>query len=321
MDADRYQGFAFDPADLAEDVDLTPEVRKEILFVHGNLTTWNHFEVLGLAWNAPGDAARAAYFEKVKVFHPDRYPGKRLGKFRSRIEQIFRRLTEARDTLQDAARRSEYLRNAAPPEEFARAEILRIESEQRGQERRARLVRTNPVLARAQQLADLIGRGKQAMEAGRFSQAANDFLTAASMDPRNAEAKQLAGEAKKRAEEERGREAYDRGLAAEAMGNWSRALDAYKEARATDPRNGRYAIQAARAALQVGDLNAARELADAAVAMAERSAAAHEVRGAVLAALDDKREAKRALERALELDPNLTSARERLKKLRWSLFG
>ena len=55
MSVDRYKGFVFVPADLAEDVDLDPERRKEILFAEAKLPTWTHFDVLGL----PRDGVRA----------------------------------------------------------------------------------------------------------------------------------------------------------------------------------------------------------------------------------------------------------------------
>jgi Flp pilus assembly protein TadD len=48
---------------------------------------------------------------------------------------------------------------------------------------------------------------------------------------------------------------------------------------------------------------------------------AHEALGLVLEAQGEKKEARRVLERALELDPRLEGARERLKKLRWGILG
>ena len=49
--------------------------------------------------------------------------------------------------------------------------------------------------------------------------------------------------------------------------------------------------------------------------------AAHEALGLVLAALGREKDARRELERALELDPKLEAAKERLKKMRWSFRG
>ena len=316
-----YSDFVFSPADLAEDVDLDVEQRKQILFVHGNLPTWTHWRLLGVPWNAAADQVREAYRERVKVFHPDRYPGRRLGSYRARLEQIFRKLTDARDLLTVESQRAAYARETASPDDFARLETRKLESEERSKERRARLARTNPLVHRVSQVTELVKRGREHMEAGRYAQAANDFMTAASLDPRSPEAKELAAEARKRAAAERAKEAYDRGLAGEAVNNAPVALAFFLEAVAADPSNPRYPIAAARISLAVGDKQSARQLAETAVRIAPRHAPAHEVLGAALAAEGLAKEARKALERALELDPNLESARAQLKKLRWSFLA
>ncbi len=321
MSAHSYQSFVFSPADLAEDVDLDLDRKKEILFLQAHIKDWTHYQFLGVPWGAGAGAARAAYIEKAKIFHPDRFPNRRLGSYRARLEQIFRRLTEARDVLADDSRRDAYARKTAPPEDFARIESRRLEDEVRAQERRARLMRGNPLVARATQVGNLMKRGRRAMEEGRFAQAANDFLTVVGLDPRNAEARGLAAEAKTRAGEGKAKEAYDRGIAAQTMGNAASALTCFLEAAEADPSNPRYAVPAARAQLKAGDRDAARRLAETAVRLAPSYAPAHEVLGEVLAAEGLAREARKALERAVELDPDLESARTQLKKLRWSFLG
>lgn len=321
MSVSTYSDFVFSPADLAEDVELDVEQRKQILFAHAQLPAWTHWQLLGVPWNAGADQVREAYRDRVKVFHPDRYPGRRLGSYRARLEQIFRRLTEARDLLTVESQRAAYAHQTASPEDFARLETRKLEGEERARERRARLARTNPLVHRVSQVADLVRRGREHMEAGRFAQAANDFLTAASLDPRSGEAKDLAAEARKLAAAERAKEAYERGLAAEAVNNAPVSLAFFLEAVAADPANPRYPIAAARVSLAVGDRQSARQLAETAVRIAPRHAPAHEQLGAVLAAEGLAKEARKALERALELDPNLESARAQLKKLRWSFLG
>jgi curved DNA-binding protein CbpA len=315
------EDFTFNPADLSEDVDIDVARRKEILFVHAHLADWDHWKLLGVSWNAGVEEARAAYRERVKVFHPDRYPGKRLGSYRTRLEQIFRRLTEAKDLLADESRRAAYATKTAAPDDFARIEARRLLDEERAKERRARLVRANPLVARAAQVSDLVQRGKKAMAESRFAQAANDFMTASGLDPRNAEAKQLAVEAKRRANAERARDAFERGLAAETVNNAPVALACFLEAVAADPGNPKYAVQAARISLRVGDLQSARTLAETASRVGPRHAPAHEVLGEVLLAEGLAKEARKALEKALEIDPDLESARAQLKKLRWSFLG
>lgn len=321
MSVDRYKGHVFTPADLAEDVDLDPDRRKDVLFAEAKLQAWTHFEVLGLPWNAPVEAVRAAYVEKVKVFHPDRYPGQRLGSFRGRLERIFRRLTEARDVLTDPARREAYARANAPALERAAMEARRLEDEQRAAERRARLARQNPLLARAGRIAELMKRGKEAMAAGHHAQAANDFLLVAGLDPANREAAELGAECRRRATGAKVQELLDKGAGAEAMGQWGSALGAYKAALEIDPAHLKAAILATRAAAQLGDGVAAHHLAEQALQAAPRNGAAHEAMGQALELLGRKADARRSYERAVELDPRLDSAKERLKKLRWSFLG
>ncbi len=321
MAADAYKGFAFDGEALGEDVDLDLDRRKRILFAEAKAAGWTHWEALGLPWNAPAADARAAYVELVKVFHPDRYAGKRLGSYRARLERVFRRVTEARDVLGDDARREAYAKQTAPPEEFARLEARRLDEERRTAERRARLARQNPIVGRASRLTELLQRGKQALAEGRYGPASNDLLTAAGMDPGNAELKALALDAARKAAGQRAQELFERGLAAEATGAWTVALSAYRDALAADPRHVRAAVQGARAALQCGDGAAAKELGEAAVRAAPGMGSAHEVLGTVLAALGKEKDATRELERALELDPRLDAAKERLRKMRWSFRG
>ncbi len=321
VSGDRYSNFVFIPADLAEEVDLPLELKKEILYLYGRLDELDHWQLLGLRWNAPPEAARAAYLEKVKVFHPDRHAGRRLGSYLGRIEKIFRALTEARDALANDAQRAAYARKTASPEEFARMEARRLDDEVRAQERRDRLARANPLVARAARVRDLVSRGKQSMADGKLTQAANDFLTALGLDPRHPEARALADQAKKRSAGDRARELYDRALAAEAMGSRAEALAAFREAAETDKANPRYAAAASRMVLEAGEIEGARALAELAVRAGPRDARAFEALGAVLQAQGLSREARRALERALDLDPALETARGLLKKLRWSFLG
>jgi tetratricopeptide (TPR) repeat protein len=110
---DRDQSFVFVPADLAEDVDLTLEQKKDLLRLHARLEELDHWALLGVRWNATADEVRAAYVEKVKLYHPDRHAGRRLGSYLPRLERVFRALTRARDELADDARRAEYVQQLA----------------------------------------------------------------------------------------------------------------------------------------------------------------------------------------------------------------
>lgn len=321
MSGERYRGFIFVPADLAEDVDLTVELKKDILYTQAKLGELDHWHLLGLPWGAPVDAVRDAYLARVKVFHPDRHSGKRLGSYRARMEAVFRALTEARDLLVDPARRDAYQRKTAPPDERARLQVREIEDEQRSAERRARLARQNPLLARATRVQDFLARGRAALEAGRWQQALNDFQMVVSLDERHAEARKLAEDARRKLGATRAAEAYEQGLKAELSGQPQTAAALFGEAAEVDPQNGRFAVAAARALVATGDLEGARQHAERAVRLSPREGAAHEVLALVLHASGQSREARKAAERAVELDPALEQARALVRKLRWSFLG
>jgi tetratricopeptide (TPR) repeat protein len=158
------------------------------------------------------------------------------------------------------------------------------------------------------------------MEGGRPTAAMNDFLTALGMDPSLAEARQLADEARRRAGAEKAHDLSDRARAAEMVGNLDIAQELAGAAATADTTNPRFAIQAARVALRRGALDTARGHAESAIRAAPSLASGHEVLGEVLLAAGDRPAARKALERALELDAGLEGAREHLRKLRWSLF-
>ena len=318
---DGYKGAVFDPADLSEDVDLDVERRKQILYAESLVGKGTYWEALGVPWNAPVQVVRAAYLEAAKVYHPDRYAGRRLGSYRTRLEKIFRHATEARDVLVDETRRAAYAKSTAPATEFTKMEARKLEDERRVAERRARLARSNPLVARAARVAELVARGKQAMQQGSYNQAANDLLLAQSIDPSNAELAAMAAEARRRSGAQKASELFEKALAAEAMGSYAAAVTSYRAALEADPRHARAAAAGARAAVAAGDLTAARELAQAGVRAAPGMAVVHEALGLVLEAQGDRKEARRALEKALELDPKLEAARERLKKMRWGILG
>ncbi len=303
------------------EVDLTAEEQRTLRELDARLPGLTHWDVLGISWNAPVDAARAAYLDRARELHPDRHAGRRLGPFLPILERLFRAATAAREVLCDEGRRATYARETAPPDELSRAESVRRSEAARSAERRARLARATPLVARATRVQELLRRGKEAMAEGRFGQASADLLTAAGLDPHHAEAGALASEAKRRAGGERARDRHQEGLRAEAAGQGAAALELYREALAADPANPRHAIAAARAALGLGQHAEATELARAAVAQAPGFARAHEALGEALTAEGRTKEALRALERALELDPALKGVRALARKLRWSFLG
>lgn len=98
----------YDPKELEEPADLTPEQKKRILDFYYRLDDLDHYTLLGITSEADKKGVKRAYFELAATFHPDRFFKKELGSFKPKMEAVFNRITEAHDTLVDAATRAEY---------------------------------------------------------------------------------------------------------------------------------------------------------------------------------------------------------------------
>jgi curved DNA-binding protein CbpA len=98
----------YDPSELDEAVDLDLVRKRRILDTFYQLDHISHYEILGVDSGADKKAIKAAYFEIVNLFHPDRYFGKNLGSFKPKLERLFARTTEAHDVLTRQASREEY---------------------------------------------------------------------------------------------------------------------------------------------------------------------------------------------------------------------
>jgi curved DNA-binding protein CbpA len=94
--------------ELAEEVDLDLDRKRMIVEMFHSLEKTDHYRVLNVAPEADKKAIKSAYFQVVANFHPDRYFGKKLGAYKQRLETIFKRLTEAHDTLTRKEPRAEY---------------------------------------------------------------------------------------------------------------------------------------------------------------------------------------------------------------------
>ncbi len=98
----------YDPAEVDEPVELDVQRKRRILDTFYGLESLSHYELLGVATDVDKKAVKAAYFELVNIFHPDRYYGKNLGSFKSKLERVFARVTEAHDVLTRGQARAEY---------------------------------------------------------------------------------------------------------------------------------------------------------------------------------------------------------------------
>lgn len=99
---------AYDPALLDEPAELDVERKRLILDLYYSLDQLTHYTLLEVPEQATKEQVKEAYYQRVGLFHPDRYFGKELGSFKPKLEKVFGALTKAYDTLSRKRSREEY---------------------------------------------------------------------------------------------------------------------------------------------------------------------------------------------------------------------
>jgi curved DNA-binding protein CbpA len=101
------------PETPAGDGDLRVEIERKAKAVESQ----NLFEVLELQQTANKEQVKAAYLLAAKRYHPDRLASIGLEELRVDVDKIFRRVSEAYNTLGDDTRRAQYLEALNKPKE------------------------------------------------------------------------------------------------------------------------------------------------------------------------------------------------------------
>jgi curved DNA-binding protein CbpA len=304
-------------AAMLEEVDLAPELKRELLDIERSLEWSNHYELLGVTADASEEEIRSAYHALSRKFHPDRYFQKNLGSFRGRLERIFKALSEANATLSDPDCRARYLQAHSDIASAPKGRQPAPEDPARAAERRARFAQ-HPYLAKGRRLHELIAQAKELLAKGDFLSAAAPLDLASQMDPKNAEVQALLAKVRQKKGSARAAAEVDRGQEAELLGNLALAAAAYRSAFNLDPKNAKAAAKAAALLLRAQDFREAKVLAEKAV-MLEPGIASHRVlHGKILFELGLKKLAKKEFEEALRLNPGQAEAKDALKKLRWT---
>jgi curved DNA-binding protein CbpA len=319
----HHEGRA-DPSEIDPSLDISVEVQRKILDFEDRVDGPYH-QLLGVPRDADDRTIKRAYFRLSKDFHPDRYFRREIGPFASRLDRLFKKIALAYELMLDPTTRAEIERSMpsqAPertpetqpaqqgtPRKLSKRELLeRVRRQFRIPER---------VLAerrfKARQFADA---ARVAQHQSKWSEAASCIRLAIAFDPWTDDYKEAF--ATVQAEVNQIRAAN---LLEEAGGAWdarsrTEALALYEEALAYRPSDAEIHDRAAQVALELENLDVAREYADRACELAPETAGFHFTRGRVLRAEGLLRRAKEAFETARKLDPEDPRANDELKRLR-----
>lgn len=301
-----------DESQLDEDLEIDVAIQRRILEFEMTLARPYH-EILGVAPEADAKQIKKAYFKLSKEFHPDRFFRKRIGTYAARLDRIFKKATEAYELLSDPATRAEIeksMRGAPPPRpsSSAAAEGSAPAAPPRPLTKLERLRQRMPrlpesVLAeRRRKAKEFFDAAKLSENRGSFVEAAQGVRLAIAFDPFNEEYKRAFGEVQARAMEQRAERLLEEteGLDASQMKQALRMLEDVLLYRPHDPKvNDR----AAGVALELGQVEKAREYAQRSVEHSPDVAAYRKTLARVHLAAGEKGHAAHELEKALKLDP------------------
>lgn len=324
-----------DESALDEGLDLDVAVQRRILEFELSLRQPYH-ELLGVAADADARSIKRAYFRLSKEFHPDRYFRRRIGSYAGRLDRIFKKVTEAYELLSDPMARAEVERSmqaappappsaaAPPPTPDAGAAAGAPKPPPSRLERlRQRMPFRIPekVLAeRRRKAAQFFDSARVSERAGRLAEAVASVRLAIAFDPFEEEYKRAFGGIQARAAEERARRLLDETDRLEAS-QLKEALRLLEDVLLYRPHDPQVNDRAAVVALRLEDLEKAAEYNQRAVEHSPDVAEYHVTRARVLRARNERPQAAKALERALELDPQHLEARKMLVSLRKSFLG
>ncbi|MEW5737414.1 MAG: DnaJ domain-containing protein [Myxococcota bacterium] len=312
---------------LDEKVDIDETRKREILELEGKLASPNHYEILGLTAGASPEEATNAFREASKKFHPDRYFGKNLGSYKARLEKIFKRLVEAHTVLTDLQKRQAWLEANPLIRAAVRASsgsgIFKVhrdksdEEKRRDAERQQRLAR-HPYLSKATRVFDQLGKAREAIGKGEYSQAFTYLNQASQFDPNNAEVKSLLAEVRKKNEQIRAEASFKAGLEALERQDDDAAFNAFRAAVTASAAHHQAAYKAATLLERRGaDVREIISFAQKAVDAAPDNASYRLLLGLHMETAGMKALARKHLEEAARLAPDDPEVKKHVKK-RWS---
>jgi len=316
----REQGPVDAEAEYDPSLDLSEEFQRRIVEYEASLELSSYHDLLGVERGADAQTVKRAYFALSKEFHPDRYFRKSTGSYAERLDRIFKKMVEAYELLSDPSTRAELERSmdAEPPQDdpgaYRQSERGAAEriggNKPRGyrtptrMENLARLRRRFKIPKKL--LAERQVKARQLFQAAQVSAHQDRWIDAAvsvrlaiAFDPWNKEYKEGFGKIQSNVHRLRAvdllKQAEDAGCQAEAM----RLLE---ESIGYQPMDPVANARAAKLALELGELDHAREYAETACEVEPDVVRHHVILCRTLRRMGRTQAAREALEQATNLD-------------------
>ncbi|NVJ15026.1 DnaJ domain-containing protein [Myxococcus sp. AM010] len=159
----------------------------------------DYFEVLMLERTAtPADIKRAFYRES-RTYHPDRFFQVDSRELKDRINELYKRVTEAYYVLRDDTKRKKYVVDVAGPE---RAQKLRFTEASEAETKAAAKKEQEAQIGTHPKGRQFFQQAQKDADAGNWSAAERNLKMALTYEPANARYKERLAEVQKQAQDE-----------------------------------------------------------------------------------------------------------------------
>lgn len=317
-----YGNYIFSPALMGANCGLGEDERKRVIFFHDHLDGWNHYELLKVKRRDDAKVIKRAYFERSKEWHPDRFP-RDIGPFKPLVDKIFQRVQEAHRVLSNPDKRAEYdeahvlMLDEDDISHMLQKQRKKDRDEKRAVEAEARRKKRNPMRLRIQRARGFYEEALRCEADNSLMEALRAAQMAVTYDERP-EYTGLLERLQNRAGELRIQPLIRRGQSQESLTNWELAIEAFTEAVRLAPDHAPSRLRLAFNLIMGGKSHEmAMPHAQKAVHGLPEEPEAHFVLGLCYEKAGTEKAAIRAFAKAVELKPNYSDAKKRLRSLKW----
>lgn len=165
-----------------------------------SLDRMDYFEILKLPRGASPAEIKAAFYRESRAYHPDRYYHLPDPTTKQRVNEVYKRITEAYYVLRDDAKRKRYLAEISGPD---RAKKLRFTEESEIETKQAQKRAVEEQIGLHPKGRQFFQAALQDEKAQRWSAAERNLKMALTFEPQNARYKEKLSEVQQKVEEER----------------------------------------------------------------------------------------------------------------------
>lgn len=274
----------------------------------------NAFEVLDLKPQASDFQIKNHYVKLSRRFHPDRFFRKELGPYKKRLNQLFTHIQKAYESIKNPYDREALVRK------------IKYQSKSQGEcpksntpkDKEALLRKLDPQFEKIGKAERYFKLGKEAEKAGRYSEAANQYLIASQINPSKEAYEKAYEKVRPFVEKTKAGSQLKSAQNALEVGLLDDALEHAEKASKADPENYEAILLRAKCLVDLGkmdQLQDAMELLRRAKVNLPHDAESCLYLGRVYQAKSDEQKAIAEYREALKRDPHYSRAKKLLSKL------